>query len=142
VYENKEQRQFARNLRKNITDAEVRLWMSLRAGQLKGFKFRRQAAIGRYIVDFVCFPAKIIIEVDGSQHGEPENQSKDVRRTAWLESQGFQVLRFWNHEVMEDLEEFVELIWRKLQRVGGAGPPSPAFPTEGREQERPTKVGD
>ena len=114
MYQSKDQRDFARRLRNNMSDAEVCLWRSLKARQLKGFKFRRQAAIGSYIVDFVCFEERVIIEVDGSQHGEPENQLKDQKRTEWLNSQGFQVLRFWNHEVLEDTETVLELVLKAL----------------------------
>ncbi|MCC7046862.1 MAG: endonuclease domain-containing protein [Alphaproteobacteria bacterium] len=90
------------------TDAERRLWSKLRYGQLGGLKFRRQAPIGAYIADFVCFPIQLIIEVDGGQHATAER--RDAARTAWLELQGFRVLRFWNNEVLSNTEGVLETI--------------------------------
>ncbi len=84
-------RQRARDLRKNSTDAEKRLWYYLRANRL-GFKFKRQAPIGKYIVDFVCLEKRLIIELDGGQH--MDNQMYDTKRTDWLMAHGFKVLRF------------------------------------------------
>jgi very-short-patch-repair endonuclease len=95
-------------MRAQPTDAERRLWSKLRFLQLEGLKFRRQAPIGAYIVDFVCFPMQLIIEVDGGQHALDER--RDARRTAWLESQGFRVLRFWNNEVLSNTEGILETI--------------------------------
>jgi very-short-patch-repair endonuclease len=103
----------ARQLRNNLTDAERRLWSALRGRQLADVKFRRQAPIGPYIVDFVSFQCKLIIELDGGQH--TEQVQYDGQRTEWLHSQGFQVLRFWNHQVFEDLDAILELIWRKVK---------------------------
>jgi very-short-patch-repair endonuclease len=97
-----ERRDYSRHLRKNQTEAEVALWASLRGRQIDGFKFRRQAAIGEFIVDFVCYEAKLIIEVDGTHHETDDVSEYDNRRTQWLVSQGFQVLRFRNAEVLED----------------------------------------
>jgi very-short-patch-repair endonuclease len=97
-------RDLARDLRKNLTDAEQRLG---------GFKFRRQAPIGRFIADFVCFDRKVIVELDGGQH--QLHVEEDRTRTEWLESQGFRMLRFWNHEVFEDLDRVLEGIWIALQ---------------------------
>jgi len=85
--------------RRNMTDAERRLWYFLRAHRFKGTKFKRQALIGKYIVDFVCFERHLVIEVDGSQHADNET---DHLRTRWLEDQGFRVLRFWNNEVLKN----------------------------------------
>ena len=88
----------ARSLRRAMTDAESRLWHLLRDRQMSGSKFRRQVPIGRYIVDFACHEAKLIIEVDGGQH---DRQSEDeIRRTEVLKGQGYRVLRFWNHDVL------------------------------------------
>jgi very-short-patch-repair endonuclease len=78
-----------------------------------GFHFRRQAPIGDYIADFVCHRAKVIVEIDGSQHGEAENVLRDERRTAFLNSRGYRVLRFWNVEVIEGKEEVVAAILRE-----------------------------
>jgi very-short-patch-repair endonuclease len=87
------------------------LWYVLRCKNL-GVKFRRQAAIGRYIVDFVCFEKRLVVEVDGGQHGE--NQPDKVR-DGWLEKEGFEVLRFWNHEVLGNRESVVEKIIDQLK---------------------------
>lgn len=123
-----------------MTPAERELWGALRSGQLQGIKFRRQAAIGPFIVDFVAFESRVIVEVDGGQHNTPTHRERDDRRTDWLESQGFRVMRFWNFEVLEDLDAVVEAIWRALQEPDDCStvtpspgsPPSPALPTRGR----------
>ena len=95
MYRNETQRTFARELRNGATPAEKRLWHFLRAESL-GVKFRRQAAIGAYIVDFVCLPHNLVVELDGPQHLEEKNKEHDAARTAWLTARGFRVLRFWN----------------------------------------------
>jgi very-short-patch-repair endonuclease len=92
----------ARALRKNPTEAERALWGHIRLRQLEGCKFRRQQPLGRYIVDFVCPEKKLIIELDGGHHAE--KVAPDVERTAWLEARGFRVLRFWNHDVLTNIE--------------------------------------
>lgn len=89
----------AKEMRHAPTEAESRLWSRLRAKRLNGWKFRRQQPIGRFIADFVCYEARLIVEVDGSQHAE---SARDEVRDKWLSSQGFRVLRFWNNEVMEN----------------------------------------
>ncbi len=104
---------FARELRKSMTDAERHLWHRLRRSQIDGCRFRRQAVIGRYVVDFVCFEKRLVIELDGGQH--LEQQEYDSDRTAWLESQGFRVLRYWNHEVFKELDAILEVISRSLR---------------------------
>ena len=111
-----QKRERARRLRNNPTDAEYRLWYFLRAQQLDGVKFRRQAPIGDYIVDFVTFERKLIVELDGGQH--TQQKQYDDERTEWLNSQEFRVLRFWNHEVLEDTEAVVEVIWRAIRQTG------------------------
>ena len=92
----------ARQLRKNTTDAERKLWSHLRAKQLNDLKFRRQQPIGRYIVDFVCFEKRLVIELDGGQHSKLEN--KDLKRTQWLQESGYQVIRFWNNQVLQNID--------------------------------------
>jgi very-short-patch-repair endonuclease len=87
----------------------------LRALKPLGFHFRRQAPIGNYIADFVCHRSKIVIEIDGSQHGEPENVNRDEKRTAYLNSRGYRVLRFWNCDVMQGKEEVVAAVLRSLE---------------------------
>jgi very-short-patch-repair endonuclease len=98
----------AKTLRRHPTTAETLLWAKLR--DLDNLKFRRQQPIGDYIVDFVCFKAKLIVEVDGSQHTESKVQQQDECRTKWLESQGFRVLRFWNNDVLTNIEGVISTI--------------------------------
>lgn len=93
---------FSRQLRSEMTAAETHLWQHLRARQVCGKKFRRQHPVGKYILDFACIEARLAIEVDGGQHNEL--QSHDNQRTAWLEVQGWRVLRFWNNEVLQNIE--------------------------------------
>lgn len=93
--------QIARKLRRNQTDAERKLWLRLRDRRLGGFKFRRQFPIGRCVVDFVCIDVHVIVEVDGGQHSKSKS---DEERDRFLESNGFFVIRFWNHEVMKNLD--------------------------------------
>lgn len=123
MYRDRNQREFARALRNQPSDAEKRLWGFLEAGQIGGHKFRRQAAIGHYIVDFVCFSHQLIIELDGPQHLEPSAMEHDARRTAWIDSQGFRVLRFRNQELDEDIQRVVEMIARALQESPLPNPP-------------------
>jgi very-short-patch-repair endonuclease len=88
----------AKQLRSQQTDAETRLWYFLRAHRFGGFKFKRQAPIGPYIVDFICFEHRLIVEVDGGQHAE---NGSDQRRDSWLGSEGYKVMRFWNNDVLK-----------------------------------------
>ena len=103
----------ARELRKNPTDAERLLWSHLRLWQIDGHKFRRQQPLGKYIVDFVCFEKRLIIELDGGQHAE--QLKYDVERDAWLRAQGFSVVRFWNNEVLQNIGSVKETIFNKLE---------------------------
>jgi very-short-patch-repair endonuclease len=145
MYRDQEQRDFARQLRNQPTQAENHLWQFLRAEQL-GVKFRRQAAIGAYIVDFVCFSHRLIVELDGPQHLEPTALEHDSRRTAWLEKQGFRVIRFRNQVLDEDIRGVMEQIKRALGECElmecsppafpAYGNPSPALPVKGREQDK------
>ncbi len=98
--------QIAKELRKNSTDAENLLWNRLRAKQLNGLKVRRQHPVGNYIVDFICIKEKIIIEVDGGQH----TKEQDKEREDYLKEQGYIVLRFWNNEVLTNMEGVLEAI--------------------------------
>lgn len=98
----------ARQLRKNMTEAERRLWKHLRLRHFGGHKFRRQQPIGKYIVDFVCLEKKLIIEVDGGQH--TEQGGYDLKRSTLLEKQGFRVLRFWDNQVLKEIEGVKETI--------------------------------
>jgi len=99
----------ARNLRREQTDAERKLWWELRARRLDGFKFKRQVPLGRYIADFMCFECKLIVELDGSQH--LEQVEYDEARTRWLERQGYRVVRHWNVDVLLNTERVMEEIW-------------------------------
>jgi very-short-patch-repair endonuclease len=98
----------ARNLRSHTTLAERKLWSCLQNKQLNGIKFRRQHPIGPYIVDFCAISHQLVIELDGSQHLEQE--PSDIQRTSFLEDQGFQVLRFWNNQVFNDLNGVIRSI--------------------------------
>ncbi|WP_205953498.1 endonuclease domain-containing protein [Pseudoxanthomonas winnipegensis] len=98
---------YARVLRREMTDAERLLWKQLRGGQLEGLKFRRQHPIPPYLADFCCIERRMIVELDGGQH----SQGRDAARTAFLESQGWRVLRFWDNEVLLEVEAVVEAIW-------------------------------
>src|SRR3990172_2637522 len=102
----------ARHLRNHPTEVETKLWRHLRLRQIGDYKFRRQQPIGPYIVDFVCLEKKVVVELDGGQHAE--QISEDTQRTAWLESQGFHVLRFWNHQVLEEMETVKAVIYQTL----------------------------
>ena len=95
-------------MRKRQTDAEKVLWWHLQRKQLEGVKFRRQAPIGKFIVDFVSFERKLIVEIDGGQHAL--EKESDEEREGWLSTQGFKVLRFWNNEDLQDLDGVLEVI--------------------------------
>ena len=111
---------FARRLRRNETAAERMLWERLRNRQLGGHKFRRQVPLGKFVADFACYDEKLVVEVDGGQHAEC--QDDDAARTRWLESRGFRVLRFWNHEVSENLQGVLTVI---VQALEDRKPPHP-----------------
>ena len=124
----------ARRLRKESTDAETRLWLHLRAHRYGGYKFKRQQPIGPYIVDFVCFDARVVIEIDGGQHAE--EAERDAIRDAWLVGEGFHVLRFWNNEVLENTEGVMQKVLSSLD----APSPQPS-PTRGEgERSAPRKT--
>ena len=97
----------AKRLRRDLTEAERKLWSVLRNGQLQGAKFRRQQPIGPFIADFVCQDRRLIVEADGGQH---QDSAGDARRTAFLESKGYRVLRFWNNDILENLDGVARLI--------------------------------
>jgi very-short-patch-repair endonuclease len=121
---------FARELRKAMTDAERKLWLGLRMRQLHGHKFRRQFAIGAYIVDFVCLDARLIVEVDGGQHAE--EVYGDTARDAWLKFQNFRVLRYWNNQVLQELDAVMADIAGALEAgVVAKSPPSQSSPARG-----------
>jgi len=117
----------ARKLRRDATDVERRLWRALRENELP-WKFRRQHPIGRRIADFACPERKLVIELDGGQHDA--QAAADGERTAELEQYGYRVIRFWNTDVMENLEVVLETILRELE----APPPHPTSPPPGAER--------
>ena len=117
--ESRRNHEAARALRRTMTDAERVLWGVLRSRQLQGFKFRRQHPIGTFVVDFVCLEHKLILELDGGHHAQ--QVEADAERTAFLENLGFRVLRFWNNEVLTELEGVAQQVLSTL-------PPTPLPP--------------
>ena len=114
VLYNRNLRQFSRELRKNSTDAERRLWSKLRLRQLNGFQFYRQRIIVNYIMDFFCPKAKLVVEVDGGQHYSGEKQKSDFKRDEYLKRIGIKVLRFSDREVLTNINGVVERILENL----------------------------
>ena len=104
----------AKTLRKILTDAERRLWQKLKRRQIATVKFRRQQPIGPFIVDFVCFERRVIVEVDGGQHAE--QVPYDEQRTSWLEAQGYRVLRFWSNDVLANTEAVAQAIFDAVEQ--------------------------
>jgi very-short-patch-repair endonuclease len=129
--------QIAKNLRKTSTFAERLLWRHLRAKQMEGYKFRRQEPIGDYVVDFVCFEKRIIIEVDGSQH--QIEKDKDKKRDKWFKEQGFRVLRFWNNEVLKNMDGVLAVI---RERCICHPPPTPSHRGRGKTGPLPLDGGE
>ena len=113
------QLRFAKTLRKDMTDAELLLWRHLRAHRLDGQKFRRQQPMGPYIVDFVHFGARLIVEADGGQH---DGREQDAVRDRWLEQQGFRIMRFWNNDILQNPEAVLSSI---LATLALPAPPLP-----------------
>lgn len=104
------QRKNAKSMRRGMTDAELKLWNELRAHRLMGMSFRRQVPIGPYIIDFACSTHSLIIEVDGSQHADPESVQRDEARSAYLNASGWTILRFWNDDVVRDIDNVCQHI--------------------------------
>lgn len=125
----------ARNLRHDMIDAEQRLWQALRLRQMGGLKFRRQFPLIGYVADFVCLEAKLVIEVDGGQHAS--RQIEDEIRTASIEAIGFRVLRFWNHDVLGNIEAVKSAIWQALSESGALHPHPDLPPARGKEKSTP-----
>lgn len=112
----------ARKLRRNSTDAEIAFWSRVRNRQLGGYKFRRQVSIGPYIVDFLCVEAGLVVELDGGQHGP----DVDAHRTAFLKAKNFHVIRFWNNDVLLNMEGVLSVVLGELALASAqAAPPSP-----------------
>ena len=143
-------RNAAHRLRLNQTDPEARLWRRLRNWPIQGTHFRRQVPIGPYIVDFACMAAHLVIEMDGSQHGIGENVIRDEARTRWLEAAGYRVIRFWNNDLVNNMDGVLERIFeavhgstiaapapfkhKRRERRQTTGHPTPARP-------QPSKLG-
>jgi very-short-patch-repair endonuclease len=106
--------QRAREMRRNENAAERRMWSILRARRMSSFKIRRQHALGRYIVDFICLKARLVIEVDGDTHGTDESSDLDAKRTEEIEQMGYRVIRFWNHEVLTATDDVAAAIFNAL----------------------------
>ncbi len=114
-----------RDLRKNLTDAERKLWLKLRNKQLYGLKFFRQYGAGSYILDFFCPAVKLAVELDGGQHAQPRQISYDKNRTLFLKSRGIKIIRFWDDDVLKNTEGVLLEISRNLT------PPAPSLEKEG-----------
>ena len=110
-------RDLVRRLRADPTEAEKALWQRVRAKQISGLRFRRQFPIGPYVVDFVCLKHRLVIEIDDGQHAT--QTAEDAARTGWLESQGFDVIRFWNNEALANTEGVLTTI---VSRIAGSAP--------------------
>ncbi|HEY0414062.1 MAG TPA: endonuclease domain-containing protein [Allosphingosinicella sp.] len=108
----------ARKLRRKQTDAEIHLWYHLRGRRLQGFKFRRQHPIGPHLADFCCEEARLVVELDGSQHAGSDT---DPLRTAALEAAGYQILRFWNHDALGSTDAVLETIAATLRLATSSG---------------------
>jgi very-short-patch-repair endonuclease len=136
----------ARKLRRDMTDAERKLWWHLRRLPIEHSHFRRQAMIGPYFADFTCHERRLVIEVDGAQHNEPENIVRDTERSIYLESQGYRILRFWNNDVLKNIDSMMEAILMAMLRDEPSPPPLPpphrAKMRGGRGTERPSRVVD
>jgi len=124
---NKNLKQYSRQLRENMTDAERHLWAKIRMKQINGYQFYRQKPIGDYIVDFFCPRAKLVIEVDGSQHFSDEMTEYDRIRAEYMKGLGLRVLRFANTEVLKHVEGVVESIEKEIKIPLGKSPLVPLF---------------
>ena len=121
-------------LRRHATPAERRLWHRIRAGQFGGFQFRRQFPIGEFIVDFCCRARRLVIELDGSQHGAATGVAEDRERTHLISARGYRVMRFWNKDIIMNLDGVLEQVFAEL------GQPPPNLPlVRGRNQRSPSQ---
>jgi very-short-patch-repair endonuclease len=112
----------ARALRRNMTDAERRLWTTLRSRRLRNYKFRRQHPIGGFILDFACIEHRLVVDADGGQHADSDH---DARRTTWLEGEGWRIIRFWNNDILDNIEGVQDTILRALDRDDEPSPSQP-----------------
>jgi very-short-patch-repair endonuclease len=118
----------ARALRRAMTDAEKKLWWHLRQLPVETTHFRRQAAIGPYFADFACHKHRLLIEVDGGGHGEARQIASDEARTAYLKSRGYRVLRFWNNEVLKEIDGVMSVIYAAVHDSEEPPTPDPSPP--------------
>lgn len=114
IYNEQKLRERRKGLRRSQTEAEKLLWNKLRGRQIRGLKFFRQFSVGPYILDFFCPQIKLAVELDGGQHAEEENKEYDAIRTDYLKGIGIEVLRFWNNEVMKNIEGVLHVIEERL----------------------------
>jgi very-short-patch-repair endonuclease len=121
----------ARQLRRDMTPSERRLWWRLRELSPEGSHFRRQATIGPYFADFVCHTTKLVIEIDGGQHGVAVRIERDLKRDAYLKRNGYRVLRFWNNDLRENIDGVLMVICDALQKVRTPPTPDPPPPPAG-----------
>ena len=115
IYNDKSLKNIRKILRNNMTEPEIILWSKLKGKQLYGHKFRRQQSIGKYIVDFYCPKVRLAIELDGNQHNEENKSRSDNERTNYLNHQGITVIRFWNHEVLNNIDDVTNAILFKIE---------------------------
>lgn len=121
----------ARTLRHEATGCEKELWRHLRNRKLAGLKFRRQQPFGGYVLDFYCAERNLNVEIDGGQHDEPDQRKHDERRAAFLERNGIRTVRFWNSQILQNMEG---VLWRITAEAGGRDAPSPqSSPSRGEE---------
>jgi very-short-patch-repair endonuclease len=118
-------------MRKSPTDAETKLWKTLRMKNLSGYRFRRQYPLRGYIVDFYCVACRLAVELDGGQHGDPAHLEYDQQRTLQLQSMGVRVLRFWDDDVLKNTPAVADEILRVLEEKQPPPQPSPGVPEEG-----------
>jgi very-short-patch-repair endonuclease len=121
----------ARRLRRNATEEERILWSQMRKGRLESFKFCRQHPMGRFVIDFVCLERRLVVEIDGFQHGLPAYEAGDLLRTRWLEESGYRVVRFWNSDIRRQLDNVLETILGELSERASLRDPTPALPHQG-----------
>src|SRR5258708_23635015 len=135
--------QFARDLPKSSTEAERRIWSHLRSERLGGHVFRRQHPIGQYIADFYCHAVRLVVELDGGQHNEPEALAYDQRRTVAMSAEGVHVIRFSDYDALKDPDAVARTILREVEsRLAGQPPPlpSPGVPGDGMKTGDPLSV--
>jgi very-short-patch-repair endonuclease len=127
-----------------MTDAERKLWWYLRRLPIEHSHFRRQATIGPFFADFACHERRLVIEVDGVQHNQPVNAARDAERSAYLRSQGYRILRFWNNDVLNNIDGVMEAIPAAMHQNEASPPPLPpphrAKRRGGRGTERPSRA--